>query len=78
MQKSASHYTEAAYDEIEILRQVQEGDQVGTRPTPFGCKSSLGTHDPRPLDLYTATCKLCPQVALTLPAAAVGAALCRG
>ena len=31
MQKSASHYTEAAYDEIEILRQVQEGGGEGSR-----------------------------------------------
>ena len=29
VQKSASHYTEAAYDEIEILRQIQAGDQQG-------------------------------------------------
>ena len=31
MQKSASHYTEAAYDEIEILRQVADGES-GAEP----------------------------------------------
>lgn len=29
VQKSASHYTAAAYDEIEILRQIQEGGPEG-------------------------------------------------
>jgi serine/threonine-protein kinase SRPK3 len=31
VQKSASHYTEAAYDEIEILRQVEHGDPDHSR-----------------------------------------------
>ena len=29
MQKSASHYTEAAYDEITLLQQIAEGDPQG-------------------------------------------------
>eukprot|EP00854_Cymbomonas_tetramitiformis_P011831 gene11831-13967_t len=29
VQKSASHYTEAAYDEIQLLREISEGDEEG-------------------------------------------------
>lgn len=48
VQKSASHYTAAAYDEIEILRQIQEGGPEGASLfVPQGalcCRPSAPAH----------------------------------